>query len=32
LKVGEPGTNKWEILNNIHSIPDKGSKTIDLAF
>ncbi len=32
VKVGEPGTDKWEILNNIQSITDKGSKTIDLAF
>ena len=32
MKVGEPGTDKWEILNNIPSIAEQGSKTIDLAF
>ncbi len=32
VKVGEPGSDNWELLNNIQSIADKGSKTIDLAF
>jgi hypothetical protein len=32
ISVGEPGTDKWELLDNIQSIAEKGSQTIDLAF